>query len=369
MRALQVLVAIALGAPAAHASVKAEPWGTTPDGQSVELYTLRNAKGMEVSITTFGASIVTISVPDRAGTFDDVVLGFDNLKGYTNAPQNPFFGATIGRYANRIAGGRFELNGMTYTLPKNNGPNTLHGGTVSFGRKVWTGKAGKGDSVVMTYLSKDGEEGFPGNLSTTVTFTLGQDNALRVQYAATTDKETVVNLTNHSYFNLAGQGEGDVLGHVAMINASRFTPADKTLIPTGEVKPVDGTPFDFRKPTRIGERIDAKDEQIALGGGYDHNYVLNKTGIGLHLAARVAEPKSGRVLEVLTTEPGMQFYTSNNLGATTGRGGKKYGKRSAFCLETEHFPDSPNHPSFPSTSLKPGQTYRSETIYRFSVQK
>jgi aldose 1-epimerase len=369
MRTVLLLLAIAMSAARVHASVKADAWGKTPDGQDVELYTLRNAKGMEVTITTLGARIVTIKTPDRSGKFDDVVLGFDDLAGYSKIPPNPYFGATIGRYANRIAGGRFMLNGTTYTLPKNNGPNTLHGGTVGFDRKAWTAKAGNGNSVTMSYLSKDGEEGFPGNLTANVTFTLTDDNALRIRYLATTDKETVVNLTNHSYFNLAGQGEGDVLGHVVMISADRFTPVDKTLIPTGELKSVEGTPFDFRKPTRIGERIDANDPQIALGGGYDHNYVLNRKGAGLQKAARVREPKSGRVLDVLTTEPGVQFYTSNGLGPITGVGGKVYGKRSAFCLETEHFPDSPNHPSFPSTTLKPGGTYRTETLYKFSVEK
>jgi aldose 1-epimerase len=304
-------------------------------------------------------------MPDKAGRFDDIVLGFDNLDGYLQTPPPPYFGATIGRYGNRIAFGQFTLDGKTFTLAKNNGANSLHGGKIGFDKVIWTAKPGGGASVAMTYLSKDGEEGYPGNLTATVKYTLTDNNELRIEYSATTDKDTVVNLTNHSYFNLAGQGEGDILKHVVMIDADRFTPVDKGLIPTGELKPVDGTPFDFRKPTPIGERIDAKDPQIALGPGYDHNFVLNHAG----LAARVTEPKTGRVMEVVTTEPGLQFYTSNFLdGTLKGVGGKVYPRRSAFCMETQHFPDSPNHPAFPSTTLKPGETYHSETVYRFSVQ-
>ncbi len=343
--------------------VKSEPWGMS------DLYTLRNAKGAEATITTYGARVVTLKMPDKAGKFDDIVLGFDNLDGYLQAPPPPYFGATIGRYGNRIAGGKFKLDGKTYTLAKNNGANSLHGGNVGFDKVLWTAKPGDGASVVMTYLSKDGEEGYPGNLTANVTYTLTDNNELLIKYSATTDKDTVLNLTNHSYFNLAGQGEGDILGHLVMIDADRFTPVDKGLIPTGELKPVDGTPFDFRKPTPIGDRIDAKDPQIALGPGYDHNFVLNRTGPSLQLAARVNEPKTGRVMEVLTTEPGLQFYTSNFLdGTLKGVGGKVYPRRSAFCMETQHFPDSPNHPAFPSTTLKPGETYHSETVYRFSVQ-
>ncbi len=359
-----------LSSASMNAAVKSEPWGRTPDGRQIELYTLRNTKGMEVTITTWGAHVVTIKVPDRTGKIDDVILGFDNLDGYLKSPPNPYFGATVGRYGNRIAGGKFSLDGVTYTLAKNNGANSLHGGTVGFDKKVWTATPHNNDGVLMTYLSPNGEEGYPGNLSVSVTFTVTENNELRIQYSGTTDKDTVINLTNHSYFNLAGQGEGDILGHIATIHADRFTPVDASLIPTGELKPVDGTPFDFRKPTRIGERIDAKDEQIARGNGYDHNYVLNKNGSGVQLAARVVDPKTGRVLEVLTTEPGMQFYTANFLdGSLKGPGGKAYTKRSAFCLETQHFPDSPNHPAFPSTTLKVGETYRSETMYRFSVEK
>jgi len=349
-------------------SVGSKPWGKTKSGAVVNLYTLRNSKGAEATITTYGARVVTLKVPDKAGRFDDVVLGFDNLDGYLQTPPPPYFGATVGRYGNRIAGGRFTLDGKEYTLAKNNGDNSLHGGIVGFDKVLWRASPVGSNGVALTYLSKDGEEGYPGNLTANVTYTLTEDNELRIEYSATTDKDTVVNLTNHSYFNLAGQGEGDILGHVVMIDADRFTPVDKELIPTGELKPVDGTPFDFRKPTPIGDRIDANDPQIALGPGYDHNFVLNRKGSSPELAARVTEPKTGRVMEVLTTEPGLQFYTSNFLDGTfKGVGGKVYPRRSAFCMETQHFPDSPNHPSFPSTTLKPGETYRSETVYRFTA--
>jgi aldose 1-epimerase len=333
-------------------------------------YRLQNSKGAEATITTYGARVVTLKMPDKAGKFDDIVLGFDNLADYRKTPPPPYFGATIGRYGNRIAGGKFQLDGKTYPLAKNNGANSLHGGNIGFDKAWWTAaEPGDRNSAVMTYLSKDGEEGYPGNLTATVKYTLTDNNELQIEYSATTDKDTVVNLTNHSYFNLAGQGEGDILGHVVMIDADRFTPVDKGLIPTGELQPVDGTPFDFRKPTPIGDRIDAKDPQIALGPGYDHNFVLNHAGSSLALAARVTEPKMGRVMEVLTTEPGLQFYTGNFLDGTfKGIGGKVYPRRSAFCMETQHFPDSPNHPAFPSTTLKPGETYHSETVYRFSVQ-
>lgn len=369
MRTTALLFITLLTAAGSHAAVSVQSWGKLQNGQSVDLYTLRNAKGAEVTITNYGARIVAIKVPDRAGKFDDVVLGFDNLAGY-ESKSDPFFGATIGRYANRIAGARFTLDGNTYTLVKNNGPNSLHGGAAGFDKKVWTATARNDRDVLMTLVSPNNDEGFPGNLFATVVFALTDDNELQVRYTATTDKTTVVNFTNHSYFNLAGQGEGDVLGHIVRIDAARFTPVDATLIPTGELKPVDGTPFDFRQPTPIGARIDSPDPQLKLGGGYDHNYVLNRKGVGLQLAARVVEPKSGRVLEVLTTEPGLQFYTSNNLtGPLTGAGGKVYRRRSAFCMETEHFPDSPNHPAFPSTTLKPGETFRSETVYRFSVER
>lgn len=364
-----VLIAMTITAGCGTVDSDPKPWGKLKTGEQVDLYTLRNAKGAEATVTTYGARLVTLKMPDKTGKLDDIVLGFDNLDGYTQTPPPPYFGATIGRYGNRIAGGKFQLDGKTYTLAKNNGANSLHGGNVGFDKVVWKLTPSSGDSVAMTYLSKDGEEGYPGNLTATVTYTLTDNNELRIEYSATTDKDTVVNLTNHSYFNLAGQGEGDILGHVVMIDADRFTPVDKGLIPTGELKPVDGTPFDFRKPTPIGDRIDAKDPQIALGPGYDHNFVLNHHGAPLALAARVTEPKTGRMMEVLTTEPGLQFYTGNFLDGTfKGVGGKVYPRRSAFCMETQHFPDSPNHPDFPSTTLKPGETYHSETVYRFSVQ-
>jgi aldose 1-epimerase len=366
-----LLITIGCGTvgPGPVKEVDSVSWGKLKTGEAVELYTLRNARSAEATITTYGARVVTLEMPDKGGKLVDIVIGFDNLDGYLQMPPSPYFGATIGRYGNRIAHGEFKLDGTTYTLAKNNGANSLHGGNVGFDKVIWKAKPGDGPSVVMTYVSKDGEEGYPGNLTATVTYTLTDNNELQIVYSATTDKDTVVNLTNHSYFNLAGQGEGDILGHVVRIDADKFTPVDKGLIPTGELKLVDGTPFDFRKPTPIGERIDAKDPQIALGPGYDHNFVLNRTGSSLQLAARVTEPKTGRVMEVLTTEPGLQFYTSNFLdGSLKGVDGKVYPRRSAFCMETQHFPDSPNHPAFPSTTLKPGETYHSETVYRFSVQ-
>ena len=298
------------------------------------------------------------------------VLGFDNLDGYL--AKEPYFGALIGRYGNRIGNARFKLDGAEYKLPANDGPNSLHGGLRGFDKRVWTAREihGEHPALELTYLSKDGEEGYPGNLSAKVVYSLTDDNALRIDYTATTDKDTVLNLTNHSYFNLAGEGNGDNLKHEIMINADRFTPIDGTLIPTGELRKVENTPFDFRKPALIGARIDADDEQIKFGKGYDHNFVLNRSGTGLSLAARVTDAESGRVLEVLTTQPGLQFYTGNFLdGSIHGKGGKTYGRRSAFCLETQHFPDSPNKPSFPSTVLKPGETYRESTVFRFSTSK
>jgi aldose 1-epimerase len=315
-------------------------------------------------------------VPDRKGKLDDVVLGFDNLSGYLQA-GNPYFGALIGRYGNRIAGGKFSLDGATYTLAVNNGPNSLHGGKKGFDKVVWTASsvapsANGAVGLELSYQSKAGEEGYPGSLYVKVAYTLTPDNALKIDYTATTDKTTVLNLTNHSYFNLNGAGNGDVLDHVVQINADRITPVDATLIPTGELKSVAGTPFDFRVPTAIGARIDQDEQQIKYGGGYDHNFVLNgAAGTGTpFLAARVVAPKTGRVLEVLTTEPGVQFYTGNFLdGKLKGKKGKVYNKRYAFCLETQHFPDSPNHPEFPTTTLKPGETYKQKTIYRFSTEK
>jgi aldose 1-epimerase len=334
----------------------------------MELYTLKKSNGVQAAISTYGGVLVSLKVPDRAGVLGDVVLGFDDLEGYLLPP--PYFGAIIGRYGNRIAHARFTLNGVEYKLAKNDGENTLHGGNRGFDKVLWNANKLSGQSLELTYLSKDGEEGYPGNLSVTVVYALTDNNELQIDYTATTDKDTVVNLSNHSYFNLAGQGEGDILAHQLTLNADRFTPVDQGLIPTGELRNVEGTPFDFRQPHAIGERIESADEQIALGGGYDHNFILNRTGDGLSLAARVTEPNSGRVMEVLTTEPAIQFYTGNFLdGTIRGKGGKVYGRRSAFCLETQHYPDSPNHPSFPSTVLKPGATYRTTTVYRFTSDR
>jgi len=366
---LVVLIGFAFAAGAAE-PVK-EPFGTTPDGVAVERYTLKNAKGVEIGVITYGARVTHILVPDRSGTMANVTLGFDTLDGYLK--DNPYFGAIVGRYGNRIAKGKFTLNGKTYTLAVNNGPNALHGGLRGFDKRVWAARAMTGingaPSVELTYVSKDGEEGYPGTLTAKVTYTLTNDSALRIDYELTSDKDTVANVTNHAYFNLAGQGNGDILGHQIEINADRFTPVDAGLIPTGELKPVAGTPFDFRKMTAIGARIEADDQQIKLGGGYDHNFVLNGEAGTLRQAVRVTEPTSGRSMEVLTTEPGVQFYTGNFLdGTITGAGGKVYKRRFGFCLETQHYPDSPNHPAFPSVVVKPGQPYKSTTVYRFSAQ-
>ena len=344
-------------------SVTKQAFGRTSDGAAVDLYTLADGKA-EVRITNYGGIIVSVRVPDRNGKIDDVVLGYDSFDGYRANPA--YFGAIIGRYANRLAHGSFQLDGKTYSIPKNNGDNTLHGGIRGFDKKLWAAREIK-DGIELTYVSKDGEEGFPGTLTTIVRYTL-DGGALRVEYSATTDKDTVLNLTNHSYFNLAGQGKGEVLGHVVKIDAAKFTPVDASLIPTGELKSVQGTPFDFRTPHAIGERIDANDEQLRLGMGYDHNFVLDHPEGELAEAAEVYEPTTGRILRVLTTQPGVQLYTGNHLdGSITGKGGIVYKPRFAFCLETQHFPDSPNHPSFPSTELKPGQKFHSVTIFQFST--
>jgi aldose 1-epimerase len=347
--------------------VKREPFGKMPDGAAVELFTLRNAAGMEVRTISYGGIITSLRVPDRSGRFDDVVLGFDRLDDYLK--DHPFFGAIIGRYGNRIAKGRFTLDGTTYPLATNNGPNHLHGGNKGFDKVLWKGAPVDGkNAVTFTRTSPDGEEGYPGNLQVQVTYTLTDKNELIVDYRATTDKPTVVNLTQHSYFNLAGQASGDILGHQLMLNADRYTPVDATLIPTGELAPVEGTPFDFRKPTAIGARINGPHPQLKNGQGYDHNWVLNRSGSGLHLAARVIEPKTGRTLEIRTTEPGIQFYSGNFLdGTLTGKGGARYNHRTGFCLETQHFPDSPNQPKFPSTTLRQGQEYRTTTVFTFGV--
>jgi aldose 1-epimerase len=359
-------------APEPKRSVTKQAFGQTADGVAVELYTLTNPEGLEVRAMTYGGIVLSLKVPDRDGKLGDVVLGYDTLDGYLKA--SPYFGAIIGRYGNRIAGGKFSLDGQSYTLAANNGKNALHGGVKGFDKVVWKAEPlEQADrvGVVFSYTSPDGEEGYPGTLQSTVTYALTDANELVFEYQAVTDKATPVNLTQHSYFNLAGDGSGDVLGHELMLNASRFTPVDSTLIPTGELSSVEGTPFDFRTATAIGARIAADDEQIGFGGGYDHNFVLDREGApGLVLAARVHEPTSGRVMEVRTTEPGVQFYSGNFLdGSITGKGGHVYGHRTGFCLETQRYPDSPNKPDFPSTILRPGETYRSRTVYAFSVRK
>ena len=373
---LSALAALTLTAcaPTKHTGVTAkmtkQPFGKSPAGEEVSLYTLSNSKGMQAAITTYGGIVVSLKAPDRAGQPADVVLGFDTLEGYLKG--HPYFGAIIGRYGNRIAKGRFKLDGFEYKLARNNGENHLHGGINGFDKALWKARelaAADGQSLELSYVSRDGEEGYPGDLSVTVTYTLTEASELRIAYRATTDKPTVVNLTNHSYFNLAGQGEGDILGHQVMINADRFTPVDAGLIPTGELRSVEGTPFDFRQPHAIGERINAADEQMKLGLGYDHNFVLNGAAGTLRLAARVSEPSSGRVMEVLTTEPALQLYTGNFLdGTITGKGGKVYHHRCGFCMETQHYPDSPNQPGFPSVVLRPGGRYQTTTVYRFSVE-
>jgi len=364
-------LASSLSSQGMRGTIKKESFGKTTGGEQIDLYTLSNKKGMEVAITNFGATVVTLKVPDRAGKATDIVLGYDTLDGYEKGTS--YFGATVGRYGNRIAGGKFSIDGKTYTLPKNNGENTLHGGIVGFNKKVWKAReiASKGgESLEMTYLSADGEEGFPGNLSTKVVFTLPADrNELKIDYTATTDKDTVLNLTNHSYFNLAGEGNGDILDHVMTLHAKQFTPVDKGLIPTGELKNVAGTPMDFNNATAIGKRINESDEQLVFGKGYDHNWVLTRAGGSeLSIAAEAYDPKSGRKLEVLTTEPGVQFYSGNFLDGAKGKGNKPYPQRAAFCLETQHFPDSPNHPNFPSTLLKPHAVFHSQTVFRFSAK-
>ena len=356
-------------ASGAAPSVVSEPFGTTPDGDQATAYTLTNGRGMEVRVTDWGGVILSISVPDRDGVAENVTLGFDDLEPYTTG-ESPYFGALIGRYGNRIADGRFSLDGETYALAVNNGPNSLHGGDRGFDKRLWRAEPFETDSsagLVLTRTSPDGEEGYPGTLDVTVTYTLTDGDALAFDYQATTDRATPVNLTQHTYFNLAGPG-GDILGHRLTLNAGAFTPVDSTLIPTGEIRPVDGTPFDFRQPHAIGERIGADSEQLRFGGGYDHNWVLDRRGDGLVPAARLADPASGRVMEILTTEPGLQFYSGNFLdGSLTGSGGQTYAYRSGLALETQHFPDSPNQPGFPSTVLRPGETYQSRTVYRFSV--
>lgn len=347
-----------------------ESFGTY-EGHEIHLYTLKNAAGMQVKITNYGGTVQSISVKDRNGKFGDVVLGFSTLEGYTQKANTAYFGALIGRYGNRIAHGTFTLDGKTYHIPLNDGPNMLHGGTVGFNKRVWDAKdvsTADTPALELHYLSPDGEMGFPGNLDVTVRYSLDKDNGLHIDYYAKTDKDTVLNLTNHSYFNLAGAGSATVLNHKLSIDADRFTPVDKTLIPTGTLESVSGTPFDFRTATDVGARIGTKNEQLKLGKGYDHNFVLNHPGDLNHLAVKVEEPKSGRVLEVYTTQPGVQFYSGNFLNGKIRGVGGIYRHRSALCLETQHFPDSPNHSNFPSTVLHPGEEFHQTTIYRFSTE-
>jgi len=342
----------------------------TLDGKPIEVYRLANGHGLELEAMTYGGIIRSLKVPDRSGAVADVVLGFDTPQGYLSDPPPPYFGALIGRYGNRIAKGHFTLDGQTYSLAINNAPNALHGGNKGFDKVLWTATPAKtGASIVLTRTSPSGEEGYPGTLQARVTYTLTEQNELVIEYHATTDKATPVNLTQHSYFNLAGEGSGDILGHVLTINADRFTPVDENLIPTGALAPVANTPFDFRTPTAIGARIDQDHPQLKNGKGYDHNWVLNRKGSGLQLAARLTDPKSGRTLEVRTTEPGLQFYSGNFLdGTITGKSGHKYGHRSGLCLETQHYPDSPNQSTFPSTILRPGQSYDSKTVFAFTAK-
>jgi len=351
-------------------SPTATPFGTT-QGKEITLYTLRNSNGIEAAVTNFGATLVSLKTPDAQGNVADIVLGYDTLDGYVNGKS--FFGGTIGRYANRIAHGTFVLEGTTYRLPCNNGPNHLHGGPQGFNKRVWDATAvpdqSGGAAIQFSYASQDGEEGYPGNLSVSVTYRLTEQNELVIDYEATTDKDTVVNLTNHSYFNLAGEGCGDILNHRLLLHASEFTPVNPTLIPTGERRRVSGTPFDFSEPTDIGARIHAADDQLKFAGGYDHNFLLRRAGgEGLVHAAHVHHPASGRTADVYTTQPGLQFYSGNFLdGSDRGKAGKSYSFRSGLCLETQHFPDSPNQPSFPSTVLRAAQHFKSRTAYKFTA--
>ena len=363
-------LAVLLENPAMSAQpILTKPFGKAPDGSPAHLYILQNSKGAKVSITDFGATIVAIDVPDRTGKVADVVLGYDTLENYESGTS--YFGGLIGRYANRIGGAKFVLDGQTYSLAKNDGRNSLHGGARGFNKVMWAAHelpSKDGSALELTYTSKDGDEGYPGNLSVHVIYTWTDLDELRVQYSARSDKPTVVNLTNHSYFNLTGDSQKTILGHVAQLNAAQFTPIDSGLIPTGELRSVEATPFDFRKPVAIGKRIGDTNEQLQLAKGYDHNWVLSG-GSGLKLAARIVEPTTGRVLEIRTTEPGIQFYSGNFLdGKATGKNGVALGYRTGFCLETQHFPDSPNRANFPSPILRPGQTYKSQTIYQFKTE-
>jgi aldose 1-epimerase len=352
-------------------TIQKTDWGVLPDGRPATLYTLKNAAGMEVRISNYGGIITHWTAPDRTGKYADIALGYDSLSGYLAA--TPYFGAIIGRYGNRIAKGRFALEGKTYRLAVNNIGNHLHGGLKGFDKVLWAAESMEKDGALkLSYSSPDGEEGYPGRLEVEVVYTLMQDNALKISYKATTDKTTVVNLTNHAYFNLSADPARDILSHELQLNAARFLPVDKTLIPTGELRPAAGTPFDFTSRQTIGARIETKnDEQLAFGGGYDHCWILNRAAGDAALASAgvLFDPSSGRRLEVLTTEPAIQFYSGNFLDASiTGKGGVVYRRRSGLCLETQHYPDSPNQPAFPTTVLKPGETYLTETVYRFSTQ-
>ena len=366
-----ILVAAACGTEQrAMPSVTDQPFGRLPDGTEVRLYTLANAGGMRVAITNYGGIVTSLLAPDSAGRTADVVLGYDSLADYVRG--SPYFGAIVGRYANRIARARFALDGTTYALAPNDHGNSLHGGVRGFDKVVWRAEPFSDSTragVRLRYASADGEEGYPGRLDVTVTYALTGSNELWIEYRATTDKPTVLNLSHHGYFNLAGHAAGDILGHELTLAAARFTPVDSLLIPTGELRDVAGTPLDFRTPVAIGARIGADDRQLRFGLGYDHNWVLDGPAGTLRLAARVRDPRSGRTMEVLTTEPGIQFYSGNFLdGSNVGKGGAPYRHRAGFCLETQHFPDSPNHPDFPSTVLRPGDEYRSTTVYRFSAR-
>lgn len=369
---LMVAAALLASATMASAELKIEkaPFGEV-EGQPVDLYTLTNANGLVMTVTNYGGIVVSLTVPDKAGNLGDIVLGFSTVADYVK--NSPYYGCIVGRYGNRIGKAKFSLDGQEYALAANNGENSLHGGVKGFDKVIWAAKEVKTDNAVgveLKYLSKDMEEGFPGNLDATVTYWLTNDNEFKIEYAATTDKPTVVNLTHHSYFNLAGEGSGDILGHELTINADTYTPVDQGLIPTGKLEPVEGTPMDFRTATAVGARIDADFEQLKFGKGYDHNWVLNRKSAGdMELAATVFEPKSGRVMEVLTTEPGLQFYAGNFLDdSRTGKSGKVNGFRTGLCLETQHYPDSPNKPDFPTVVLKPGETYKTSTIYKFSTK-
>ncbi len=369
-----MIAALSVSGVKAADTITRKPFGQA-GGKPISLYTLTNAHGAQVQITNFGGTVTSIKVPDRRGELGDVVLGYDTSENYVANKGGTYFGALVGRYANRIAKGHLVVDGTPYQLAVNNGPNTLHGGKVGFNLKVWAAApmhVPHGVGLALRYVSPDGEENFPGTLSVKVVYTWTDDDALKIQYTATTDKDTVVNLTNHSYFNLNGAGSGTVLDHRLMLNADRFTPADAVAIPLGPLAPVAGTPFDFRRPTAIGARINQPNQQLGFSKGYDHNFVLNGDRPGsaaARLAARVYAPRSGRVLTAYTTEPGMQLYTANFLdGSIHGKGGKSYAHRGAFCLEAQHFPDSPNHPAYPTTLLKPDQTYRQTTIYQFSVR-